>query len=205
MTTRTFADLSERVLERVRSAIIVCDALDPEFPITYINPAFESLTGYGADEVLGKNCRFLQGSDRDQSSRQIIRKALLERRPVRAILRNYHKDGRLFHNELFIDPISDRHGVVTQFVGCQNVIESPNSAYLQAQASERYRCLTPRERDVFIKMANGYKNKDIAKDLSISPRTVEKHRMRVMEKLDVTDLTQVVRYAIALSIAFKSP
>jgi len=200
MTIERFTHLNAQVLESVRSAIIVCDALDPEFPIVYMNPAFERLTGYGPEEVLGRNCRFLQGTDRDQSSRHTIRQALLERRAVRALVRNYRKDGSLFHNELFIDPVRDPDGIVTHFVGCQNAIESPASAYLREQAFERYQRLTSREREVFERMANGYSNKRVAGELEISPRTAEKHRLRVLKKMEVSNLTQVVRYAIALSV-----
>ena len=102
--------LNALALEHVRSAILIADASDPDLQIVYMNPAFETLTGYRPREVLGKNCRFLQGTDRDQGPRQIIREALRQGKPVRAILRNYRKDSSLFYNELFIDPIIDAGG-----------------------------------------------------------------------------------------------
>lgn len=197
--------LSVKALESVRSAISISDAADPEHRLIYINPAFQILTGYGPDEVLGRNCRFLQAADRDQASRSTIRDALLNEQAVRVVLRNYRKDGSLFYNELYIDPIFGPDGAATYFVGCQNAIADPSIADLREAASLRRERLTEREREVFSMVANGYPNKLIARELGISPRTVEKHRISIMKKFEVADLTLLVRYAIALGIPFREP
>ena len=199
----TGMQLSVKALESVRSAIVVADATDPEQPIVYMNSAFQTLTGYGPDEVFGRNCRFLQGSDRDQPSRAMIHDALLNERPVRAVLRNYRKDGSLFYNQLFIDSLFGPDGVATHFVACQNATSDPNAAKVHQYASSRWERLTEREREVFPMLANGYHSKLIAHELGISSRTVEKHRISIMKKFDVSDFTLVVRYAIALGIPLK--
>lgn len=95
---------------------------DPDFedsPIVYANKAFERLTGYGQDEIVGFNCRFLQGEDRDQPARQQIREAMEKCEPVEVTLRNYKKDGTLFHNRLKITPLFDRKKRVIYYLGVQ--------------------------------------------------------------------------------------
>ena len=116
------------MLETVNSAIIVSDARADDLPIIYMNPAFEELTGYSESEVLGRNCRFFQGPGTNPETARKIREALDAKEPVRAILHNYRKDGSLFFNELFINPIKNEKGQTTHFVGCQNAIGSPEMA-----------------------------------------------------------------------------
>lgn len=112
--------LNRRIFRSVTSGISVADALAPDFPLLYVNPAFEVMTGYSLDEVEGENCRFLQRDDRDQPGLATIRQALYEQRETTVVVRNYRKDGSAFWNELALSPIRDRYGVVTHFVGIQN-------------------------------------------------------------------------------------
>ncbi len=196
--------LNVEALEAVRSAIVVTDATNPENAVVYMNPAFAALTGYDEDEVLGRNCRFLQGTDTEQPARPVIREAIACGRPVRAILRNYRKNGSLFHNELLIDPIRNGDGVVTHFVGCQNQVADRRVGEVLGLAAKGFEQLTGRERQVFGLMVNGHSNKSTAKLLQISPRTAEKHRIAVLKKFEVSEITLLVRYAIALGIPFES-
>ena len=98
---------------------VITDRGQKNNPIVFVNEAFEEITGYGSKEVLGKNCRFLLGKDRKQGSRERIREAMDRGRPCTAVLRNYRKDGTLFHNELTVSPIHDQSGRVTHFVWMQ--------------------------------------------------------------------------------------
>ena len=84
------------------------------------NPAFENITGYSAAEVIGKNCRFLQGHDRKQPELESLRECIRANSECDAILRNYRKDGSLFWNHLAISPVPDRNGKVTHYVGIQS-------------------------------------------------------------------------------------
>ncbi|MDQ3639414.1 MAG: PAS domain S-box protein, partial [Actinomycetota bacterium] len=102
------------------NGIVITDATAPENSIVYVNPAFERMTGYPAGEVLGENCRFLQGEDRDQPALDELRAALGEERECRAVLRNYRKDGTLFWNELHVSPVYDEEGRLVNFVGVQD-------------------------------------------------------------------------------------
>src|SRR5579864_3564486 len=83
--------LRERALTLGPQGITIADATQPDFPILYVNRAFEKITGYSAQEVLGKNCRFLAGTDHDQKGLNELRRALKEQRECRVLLRNYRK------------------------------------------------------------------------------------------------------------------
>ena len=97
------------------------DARADNMPITYVNPVFERMTGYSSAESLGKNCRFLQGTDTNQPATTAIRTAIKNQSNGYAILRNYRKDGSMFFNELFIAPVRDEKNVVTHFIGIQHL------------------------------------------------------------------------------------
>ena len=109
-----------RAVAASSNGIVITDPKVPDNPIVYVNPAFEEISGYSADEVLGHNCRFLQADDRDQPALDELREALTEGRECRVVLRNYRKDGTPFWNELYVSPVHDEDGRLTNFVGVQN-------------------------------------------------------------------------------------
>jgi PAS domain S-box-containing protein len=112
--------LLDRAVTASTNSIVITDPSQPDDPIVYVNPAFERTTGYTAEEVVGRNCRFLQGDDWDQPVLGELRAAVREGRHCTVILRNYRKDGALFWNELSIYPVRDEDGRTTNFVGVQN-------------------------------------------------------------------------------------
>ncbi len=114
--------LLERAVTASTNSIVITDPSLPNHPLVYVNPAFEETTGYAAEEAVGRNCRFLQGEDRDQPAVEELRRAVREGRHCTVVLRNYRKDGTLFWNELSIYPMRDEEGRVTNFVGVQNDI-----------------------------------------------------------------------------------
>lgn len=116
--------LLERSLASTSNGIVICDARQPDHPISYVNPAFEKMTGYTSAEILGRNCRFLQGNDTNQPGVELIRNALQQQQSVSTVLRNYRADGSAFWNDLFISPVQDDQGEVTHFVGIQNDISA---------------------------------------------------------------------------------
>jgi diguanylate cyclase (GGDEF)-like protein/PAS domain S-box-containing protein len=112
--------LRDRAVDASANPIMIVSASAPDMPLVYVNRAFESVTGYSRDEAIGRNCRFLQGQDRDQPELDKIRRAIAEQRDGQAPLRNYRKDGSLFWNMLYVTPVRDpRSDAVTHFVGIQ--------------------------------------------------------------------------------------
>ncbi|HXU92978.1 MAG TPA: EAL domain-containing protein [Gallionella sp.] len=109
--------LFARALEASVNSIAIVDASHPSLPLIYVNPAFTDITGYSAEEALGRNPCFLQGDDRAQPELEEIRRAIREKRDGQAVLRNYRKDGSLLWNELSISPVWDEAGTVTHYIG----------------------------------------------------------------------------------------
>lgn len=117
--------LLQRCIESSSNGIVVSDAQQPDFPLVYVNPTFEKVTGYSREEALGRNCRFLQGSPPDPDNAQAlaeIRNALRVGREVSVVLRNYRKGGTPFWNDLYLSPVRDEEGYITHYVGVQNDI-----------------------------------------------------------------------------------
>jgi PAS domain S-box-containing protein len=114
--------LQERAIDAASSAIVIVDARASDYPIVHVNRTFERITGYAPEEVLGRNCRFLQGADRDQAGLERLREAIPVGGEACALLRNYRKDGSLFWMSVRISPVRDASGALTHFVGVQTGI-----------------------------------------------------------------------------------
>ncbi|WP_244968166.1 GGDEF domain-containing phosphodiesterase [Pseudomonas sediminis] len=99
--------------------VTIADVRQEDMPLVYCNSAFSQITGYSAEEALGRNCRFLLGQDRTQLESQPLRRALREGRSGHAVVRNYRKDGRPFWNEVVLAPMRDDQGI-SHFVGLQH-------------------------------------------------------------------------------------
>ncbi|TWO32903.1 PAS domain S-box protein [Seonamhaeicola sediminis] len=112
--------LRTKALQSARNGIIITDALKPDNPVVYFNSAFQELTGYSDAEILNHNCRFLQGKDREQLPLKKLREAIKNGESCQATLRNYKKDGTMFWNDLYVFPITNTRGTVTNFIGIQN-------------------------------------------------------------------------------------
>ncbi|WMJ73238.1 PAS domain S-box protein [Cytophagaceae bacterium ABcell3] len=114
--------LLERAIDSSNNGIVITDPNLPDNPIVYANKAFEKITGYRYQEVVGKNCRFLQNKERNQLGLDVLRKAVAEQKQVTVILKNYRKDGTLFWNELSVSPVINRKGELVNFIGVLNDI-----------------------------------------------------------------------------------
>jgi PAS domain S-box-containing protein len=118
-----FAELAQRnavlasTVASVTSGVVICDATQSDQPIVFVNAAFSRITGYQAAEVMGRNCRFLQGRDTDRETVERMRRAISVGRAITVTLRNYRKDGRTFWNEVNISPLHDESGRLIHFVG----------------------------------------------------------------------------------------
>jgi diguanylate cyclase (GGDEF)-like protein/PAS domain S-box-containing protein len=113
-------DLLRRAVTASAESLVIADARQPDMPLVYVNPAFERLTGYRADEVVGCNCRFLHRDDVRQTALDTVREALRAGKSCEALLRNYRKDGTLFWNQLNLSPMLDANGRITHVMGTLN-------------------------------------------------------------------------------------
>lgn len=109
-----------QILDTCVNGITLSDPDQPDNPIVYANEAFERITGYDKDQIIGKNCRFLQGNERDQPEIERIREALRSNSEITVTLRNYKKDGTPFFNEFTIRPLFDNAGEVVYYLGIQH-------------------------------------------------------------------------------------
>jgi PAS domain S-box-containing protein len=107
------------ILDTCVNGVTLADPDIEDAPIVYANKRFEDITGYGTEEIIGRNCRFLQAGDRDQEGLRRLREAIKNRQPIEVTLRNYRKDGALFQNKLNITPLFDAHGNLIYFLGVQ--------------------------------------------------------------------------------------
>lgn len=138
--------LLQAALETIKDGFAISDMQQPDQPLIYVNPGFAQLTGYTVAEVIGRNCRFLQGDERDQNALTILRNALQHAEPCYVILRNYRKDGTPFWNELSLYPLFDHQGTLTHYVGVQHdiseIVERSrrliNAERESTQAAEQY-------------------------------------------------------------------
>lgn len=125
--------LLEAMVNGSRVATVVTDPQQEDNPIIYSNQTFEQLTGYTQEEVIGRNCRFLQGEDTDQSVVQQIREAVANQHPLVVTLKNYRKDGTSFWNRLQMEPVKVGNDVY--FVGTQTDVT--NEVYQQLLLNEK--------------------------------------------------------------------
>ena len=121
-------DLKDRALAAASEGIVISDARLPDNPLIYANAGFERLTGYPVEEVLGRNCRFLQGPETGRVALEGLRAALRECRECTVLLLNYRKDGTPFWNRLSITPVRDASGQVTHFIGVQTDVTVEKNA-----------------------------------------------------------------------------
>jgi PAS domain S-box-containing protein len=115
-------------IDNLRAGVLVTDPLAPDNPIIFCNPGFSNMTGYSAEEITGRNCRFLQGPETDPAMVAEIRKAIQERRLFQGIIRNRRKNGEVFWNDLLITPVFDLKGDLINFVGLQQDVTEVKNA-----------------------------------------------------------------------------
>ncbi|MFB6275315.1 MAG: EAL domain-containing protein [Halothece sp.] len=130
-------NLLERAINASSNGIVITDAKQEDNPIIYVNEAFEQITGYAFNEIAGCNCRFLQGNNRQQPGLTQLKNALRQGKECHAVLKNYRKDGAEFWNELYIAPVKNAQGEVTNLIGVQTDITERKKAEEALQASEK--------------------------------------------------------------------
>jgi PAS domain S-box-containing protein len=123
-------EMLTQILDSCVNGVTLADPDQEDAPIVYANKEFQRITGFSLDDIIGQNCRFLQGADRDQEGRARLREAIEKREHVEVTLRNYRKDGSLFYNGLSITPLFDARGQLLYLLGIQH----DATAQVQAEA-----------------------------------------------------------------------
>ncbi|MCW2813429.1 MAG: putative light sensor protein [Nocardioides sp.] len=126
-------DLRDRALTATALSFTVADALHPEQPLLWVNPAFTRTTGYELEEVVGRNCRFLQGEESDQIGRRQLRDAIEQGTSASVVLRNFRKDGSPFWNQVDLSPVRDVRGTIAHYVGIQTDVTERVEAELETR------------------------------------------------------------------------
>ena len=180
-------------------AAVISNPRLPDNPIVECNDAFEALTGYRSEEIIGHNCRFLNGDDTEPWLIEMLRNGIRRRQPVMVEILNYKKDGTPFRNAVMVAPIFDVDGELEYFLGSQveiaEDIARANDARRQA-AFDRIAALSRRQREVLLQLASGKLNKQIAYELGLSERTIKMHRAALFISLGVRTSADAIRLAI---------
>lgn len=117
--TNALLHVIEQAIHSTSEGITIADASLPDLPLVYVNPAFYEVTGYGPEETIGYNCRFLQGPETSVEAVATLRASITAGERCTVELLNYRKDGTPFWNRLSIVPIFD-NGMLTHYVGIQS-------------------------------------------------------------------------------------
>lgn len=187
------------MIENSPIAAVVSDPRLPDNPIVECNTAFMALTGYGRDEIIGRNCRFLRGAGSEPELCETLRAGVRNRQPVMVEILNYKKDGTPFRNAVMVAPIFDAEGELEYFLGSQAEVAGSGSGDApsrRAAALDHIAKLSKRQTQVLLLMAAGKLNKQIAYELGLNERTVKMHRFAVLKNLEVRTNADAIRMAI---------
>jgi len=149
--------LKERAMDEAPVGITISDPDQPDNPVIYANAAFERITGYPIQKVVGQNCRFLQGENTDPETVARMRRAVDEWEPVTVEVRNYRQNGEEFWNQVTIAPIYDEDGEPSHYVGFQQDVTDRKQAE-EALETERDR----------LALLNQIVRHDIRNDMSVA-------------------------------------
>lgn len=194
-------------IEHSPIASVITDARLADNPIVAANRGFCELTGYGRDEIVGRNCRFLAGLDTEPDAQARLRRAVADGRPALVELTNYRKDGSPFLNAVMIAPVVGEDGEVAYFLGSQMDVGGGGalSTSRRQKAEDLVRNLTPRQLQVLEHMIAGYRNKQIAGFLAIDEKTVKMHRASLLTRLGVGSSAEAIRVGVEAGVELSGP
>jgi PAS domain S-box-containing protein len=129
--------MRDRAIQAVSQGIVITNPHAPDNPIVYASPSFAKLTGYDLEEVIGRNCRFLQGEETDPAATALLRAALAAGQAYTTELLNYRKDGSKFWNNLAISPVLGEDGELLQFVGVQTDVTERRELEAQLRQAQK--------------------------------------------------------------------
>jgi PAS domain S-box-containing protein len=180
-------------------ATVITNWLLPDNPIVAINAAFTRLTGYGPEDVVGRNCRLLSGPATERGAQEVLKTATIRGGSAIVELTNYRKDGSTFRNAVMIAPLLGPNGEVAYYLGSQMDVTSegqPLDSVRRQRAAQLITALTPRQRQVLEQMIQGLRNKQSAASLGIDEKTVKMHRAGLLVKLGAATSADAIRLGV---------
>lgn len=199
-------ELAAIAVERTRMPMMVTDPAQPDNPIVLANQAFLDLTGYPADEVVGRNCRFLQGEGTSADAAKSIRAAIAEAHELTVDILNYRKDGSAFWNQLHISPIHDDDGRLLYFFGSQDdITEFRKIRSLEATEHRLLKEVDHRTRNV-LAIVNGIVRLSRSDDAGLYAAAIQQriqaladaHTLLAERGWQAVSLDQIVRHQLEL-------
>lgn len=187
------------LIDKSPIASVVSNPRLPDNPIVAVNDAFQALTGYDRDFIIGRNCRFLAGKATEPWLTEEIRRGVRQRKSVLVEILNYKKDGTPFQNAVLVAPLFDEEGELEYFLGSQVEINGDSASLAKPRrmrAVAIVKDLSKRQREVLQFIAKGLLNKQIAHELGLSERTIKMHRSILMKRLNVPSAADMVRLAV---------
>ena len=133
--------LRDHALRGLSQSVCITGLADTDFAMIYVNDGFLTMTGYSREEVLGRNCRMLQGADTDAAAVATLKRSAVEGVASQVVIRNYRKDGTAFWNALSLSPLTDGEGRVTQMLGVQSDISTVKALEAQLAQSQKAEAL----------------------------------------------------------------
>ncbi|MTH53019.1 PAS domain-containing protein [Bacillus mangrovi] len=190
-----------KALDSSQTGIIITDPSLKENPIIYLSKGFTEVTGYSEEEVIGKNCRFLQGEKTSQTDIDRIRKAVKQKESVAVTVLNYRKDGSPFYNQLNIDPIYIEEEQRFYFIGVQKdvTMEKHYQSLMEQAKLESDNRSTP-----IISIGNGVSVLPLigsfpSERLTILMRNIMQHKDRTRDRYLIIDLSGLASLDQALA------
>lgn len=180
-------------------ASVVSNPRLPDNPIVGVNKPFRDLTGYRADEILGRNCRFLAGEKTEPWLTEKISQGVRDRKPVLVDILNYKRCGQPFRNAVLVAPIFLENGDLGYFLGSQVELDKDSLGLWSSRyerAREIVKTLSPRQREVLQQISLGHRSKQISFRLAISEKTVKMHRALLLEKIGTHNIADAIRLAV---------
>lgn len=180
-------------------ASVISNPRLPDNPIIAVNKAFCDLTGYGVEEILGRNCRFLAGPATEPWLTDRIRQGTRDHKPTLVEILNYKRCGQPFRNAVLVAPVFLANGDLEYFIGTQVELDADAvgpSSNRHHHAVEVVRTLSNRQREVLQQISRGYRSKQISFSLGLSEKTVKMHRALILEKIGTHNVADAIRLAV---------
>lgn len=201
MGKAALVDRVEPVLSGIRLspvASVVSDPWLPENPIIAANDAFCALTGYGRDEIIGRNCKFLAGAHTEPWLTDRIKDGIARHQPVLVEIMNYKRDRSPFRNAVLVAPMFDGEDRLRYFLGSQVELPAGSAASFSRhdRAVALVKTLSPRQHEILEQIAGGRRSKQIAWTLHLSEDTVKMHRTLLLAKLGAVTTADAIRIAV---------